>query len=1143
MNKTYALVWNLTQGRWVAVGETARRRGKSVAGKRLATAAASLLGLAALPAFALPSGETLVSGQADIARAENGKTLSINQHSDKLIANWQDFDVAGGERVSFHQPTAMSIALNRVIGNNGSRIDGQIDANGRVFLVNPNGVLFGSGARVDVGGLVASTQNLADADFLAGRYRFSGTSTQAVANHGTLTAADGGGIALLGARVANHGVIEARLGTVALAAGHAFTVNFDGSGLLNVQVDAGAVDAQASNGGLLRADGGQVLMSARSAGQLLDAVVNQTGTVEARGLLARGGRIVLDGGAVRVQGKLDAAAADASAPAGTVLTRGGQVDIANGAKVDTRAGDTAGTWTIEAANAGVARSNAYGLYPAGASIDANTLAGNLADNHVTLVNTRGDLDVAGPVSWASDRALTLTARNGSVNLQQALSAAGNDAALVVNAGDRINARDALRLTGRNARLELNAANGRAFEGDKAAVTLSGQHASFRADGHDYAVIHSVADLRNIDAAPQGRYVLGNAVDGKGANFRSIGGADGRAFQGTFDGLGNTISRLAITNPHSNVVGLFAVNTGRIANLTLRGISATGVAQPTAPLSIGALAGFNTGTLSNVAAYDVTVSARGSAHLGGLVGSNLSGVIQHARVSGRVDGDRQAAAIGGLAGENLSFLDPDARVAQIVDSSADVRVTAVNGAPTGGLVGINTGSIERASSAGSVNGGDAGLLGGLVGHNDSAGVIRAASSSAAVTARNNAAAGGLVGFNAGVISGATAQGAVKVGNLGLAGGLVGANHARIDTSTANGDVTTGANGTAGGLVADQRGHLDASTANGRVTAGADSLAGGLAGRNLGVIATATATGAVQAGANSSAGGLVALNDGMLRGSTARGNVQSTDHAAVGGLVGSNRGQIDASRAEGTVTAGAGSKAGGLAGMNAGTIGGSNATGRVVAGNSAVAGGLVGSDRGIIDASHASGSVTLGADGQAGGLVGASLGQIRNARASGNVEAGARSLVGGLVGSLVYAGAIDASSASGNVRGGHASEVGGLLGRNDRANVDGASASGNVQGGDASLVGGLVGNQGGHVTASSSSGEVSGGNGAQLGGLAGGNFGTIRQSSTTSRVVYRRGAGQIYGALAGVNFGAFAGSTASGNGADVPLIGWNNGAVSN
>ncbi|MBR8187447.1 filamentous hemagglutinin N-terminal domain-containing protein, partial [Burkholderia ambifaria] len=221
-------------------------------------------------------------------------------------------------------------------------------ANGRVFLVNPNGVMFGAGAQVNVGGLVASTQNLSDADFLAGNYRFSGASKQAVVNHGTLTAADGGSIALLGARVTNNGVIQAKMGSVALGAGNAFTVNFDGNGLLNVQVDGGAVDAQASNGGLLKADGGQVLMTARAAGNLLDSVVNNTGTIEARGLNARGGKITLDGGTVKVGGKLDASTAESGAPAGSVTTRGERVNVAGDAQVDTRAGNGAGTWAIEA---------------------------------------------------------------------------------------------------------------------------------------------------------------------------------------------------------------------------------------------------------------------------------------------------------------------------------------------------------------------------------------------------------------------------------------------------------------------------------------------------------------------------------------------------------------------------------------------------------------------------------------------------------------------------------------------------------------------------------------------------------------------------------------------------------------------------
>ncbi|RQV11161.1 filamentous hemagglutinin N-terminal domain-containing protein, partial [Burkholderia cenocepacia] len=299
MNKTYALVWNQTQGCWSAVGETARRRAKPGSAKR-AAAVLSLLGFTALPAFALPTGENITAGKADIIRENDGKSMSINQHTDKLITNWNDFSIAGNERVAFHQPGKTSIALNRVVGNNGSQIQGQLDANGKVFLVNPNGVLFGSGAQINVGGLVASTQNIADADFLAGNYRFSGNSTASIVNDGHITAADGGSVALLGARVSNNGVIQAKMGRVALGAGNAFKVNFDGNDLLSLQVEGGAVDAQATNGGLLKADGGEVLMTAHAAGNLLNAVVNNTGTIEAKGLANRAGKITLDGGTVKV---------------------------------------------------------------------------------------------------------------------------------------------------------------------------------------------------------------------------------------------------------------------------------------------------------------------------------------------------------------------------------------------------------------------------------------------------------------------------------------------------------------------------------------------------------------------------------------------------------------------------------------------------------------------------------------------------------------------------------------------------------------------------------------------------------------------------------------------------------------------------
>ncbi|MBN3830516.1 GLUG motif-containing protein [Burkholderia sp. Ac-20344] len=991
MNKTYALVWNQTQGCWSAVGETARRRAKPGSAKR-AAAALSLLGFTAMPAFALPTGENITAGKADIIRENDGKSMSINQHTDKLITNWNDFSIAGNERVAFHQPGKQSIALNRVVGNNGSQIQGQLDANGKVFLVNPNGVLFGSGAQINVGGLVASTQNIADADFLAGNYRFSGHSTASIVNDGHITAADGGSVALLGARVSNNGVIQAKMGRVALGAGDAFKVNFDGNDLLSLQVEGGAVDAQATNGGLLKADGGEVLMTARAAGNLLNAVVNNTGTIEAKGLANRAGKITLDGGTVKVAGKLDTSAAEVGAPAGSVVTRGEQVRVARGTTVDTRAGDTAGTWTVEAANAGVARNQADSLYPDGASIDADTLSLNLGTTNVALTNTQGNLTVSGPVAWNSDRSLTLTSQKGNVDLQQALSATGANASLNVNAADKIRINEAVKLTGRNAHLELNAKNGHTLN-DKAVVTLSGDNASFRANGEDYKVLHTVADLRSIDANLGGRYVIGNTIDGANASFRSIGGD--REFHGVFDGLGNTISRLSITNTGPNI-GLFGQSSGTLANLTLDSLVVDGTSAARAAF-VGGLVGDNLGGhITNVTAKNMSVSYNGrdTVQMGGLVGRNV-GTIDRARFAGRVSGSNNAFIVGGLVGSN---------VGTIADSEAfaDVTLAGRPGIPldqefnpdvqsAGGLVGMNGGRIVRSSSGGRVSGRDNTSTGGFVGVNY--GTIRDASTSATVTAGKGGYVGGFVGKNrdGGTIANASASGSVTAAGAKAIGGFIGEN---------------------------ARGTLDDVRSTGDVTDLASGHVGGLAGANRGTIRNAHATATVKAGRNSHVGGLVGTNDGTVSNARAEGKASAGDGSDVGGLVGLNTGLLDTVQAAVDVTAGNGSRAGGLVGANRGNkaiVRHASASGNAAADDSNV-GGLAGlNDKDALIEDASSTGTIAGTRSNLGGLVGENAGTIRASTSSSRLN-----LVspvygpfywGRLVGFNTESGHIETSSASG------------------------------------------------------------------------------------------------------------------------------------
>jgi filamentous hemagglutinin family protein len=273
--------------------------------------------------MALPVNGVVTAGGASINQGAGSTT--ITQTSQNAAINWQSFNIGQGEAVRFIQPSSNSVALNRVLGSDPSSILGSLIANGKVFLINPNGILFGLGAQVNVSGLVASTHNLTDNDFMAGRYHFAGNSSATVINQGTINA-DGGYVALLGANVSNNGIIVARLGTVALAAGNAMTLDVAGDGLLNVTINQGAVDALVANGGLIQADGGYVLLTAKAAGTLLQSAVNNTGVIQAQSIDNRNGTIMLMGdmqiGTVNVGGTLVASGTGAGQTGGNITVTG-----------------------------------------------------------------------------------------------------------------------------------------------------------------------------------------------------------------------------------------------------------------------------------------------------------------------------------------------------------------------------------------------------------------------------------------------------------------------------------------------------------------------------------------------------------------------------------------------------------------------------------------------------------------------------------------------------------------------------------------------------------------------------------------------------------------------------------------------------
>src|SRR3990167_7959717 len=276
--------------------------------------------------FANPVLDNVAAGQVSIEQAPNSTV--INQTSQKAIINWQSFNIAAPETTHFQQP-AGGVALNRINPSQGvSSIYGRLTATGQIILVNPAGIFFGPGSFVNVGGLIASTANISDQDFLNNYYHFANTSgyNGAIVNQGTIIAADHGLVALIGGAVSNDGMIQANMGHVALASGEAFTMSFAGNELIGFAVDKGvssrAVDQNGNeiadgvkNTGSIYANGGQILISAKDAAGVLDNVINMSGFAQtisvSDGEASGDGEIILlgdhDNGIVNVSGELNAA--------------------------------------------------------------------------------------------------------------------------------------------------------------------------------------------------------------------------------------------------------------------------------------------------------------------------------------------------------------------------------------------------------------------------------------------------------------------------------------------------------------------------------------------------------------------------------------------------------------------------------------------------------------------------------------------------------------------------------------------------------------------------------------------------------------------------------------------------------------------
>ncbi|GEM_PF-1360613 len=654
-------------------------------------------------ALSLPKDGAVAAGSSTISQP-NSATMYINQSTHKSIINWKSYSIGANEKVQYFQPSSSSISLNRVIGVDPSYIHGQLSANGQVWVINPNGLLVGNGARINVGGFVGSTLNMNNEDFMGGRYKFimaerPGAAAAGITNQGHIEAERGGYAVLIAPSITNEGSISSPLGTASLAAGNEVTLNFAGNELIGFTIDKavlertteGSSDAGITNKGSIAADGGQVIISAKVASDVMKTVVNNEGHIAARTIENRNGRIYLLGGmennGIRVGGVLDASA-PAGGDGGFIETSAAKVHVEDGAIVTTYApSGRTGTWLIDPTN--------YKVAPTGGDITGPQLSTDLGSNNI-LIRTpaagaeSGDIFIDDGVSWGANTILTLEAHR-NIEINKDITATGDTAGMVITPnfdGD-----------GSGGNYSLN----------NAKITLSGGNPSLFIAGNAYTVINDVNALQNMNSGLLGRYALGSDIDASataswnsGAGFVPVGKAAAK-FRGTLDGLGHTISGLYINRGATDDVGLF----GNTSNATIRNVGVTD-ADITGRYFVGGLVGYNYGgTISN--AYS-TGTVNGYSAVGGLVGMDAGGAIRYSYSKSSASGTAALAAVGGLVGINNA----DGTIAYSYSYSPNT----VQGGHAGGLVGVNDGTISNCYAITNVIGTNgSGHVGGLVGVND------------------------------------------------------------------------------------------------------------------------------------------------------------------------------------------------------------------------------------------------------------------------------------------------------------------------------------------------------------------------------------------------------------------------------------------
>jgi len=776
LNHHYRLIWNQALKCWVAVEEfpMSRSKGAGKLTKRCQTQQRLGLGrlrwviamLGLWPKLVL-AGPEFTGVQQGIGHVrQQGHTTTITQQNQRLALNWRSFNIDSHETVNFIQPGREALAINYILDSNGSQIHGRLNANGQVWLVNPNGVLFGQQARVNVGGIVASSLALAGANDFNAQFRKDQTSGL-VQNLGSIHTAEGGYIAFIGEQVSNHGQLSSTEGNVSLAAGSEVNLSFAGAQLLSLDILQSTLNNLADNQGLIQAEGGRVLMNAGAKDSILASVVNNDGVIEAKSVGEHKGEIILLAGMLAgtttINGRLDASADTALAQGGFIETSGHQVNVDSRSHITTAAAAGNGQWLIDP--------NVFIIAPSGGDITGATLSNQLGSTNVEIQSVNGgsagdgDIWVNDVINWAANTTLTLNAErdikinrnifstgaNGKLHLLygQAAVAAGNSAEYTVNAAIKLRA-------GKNFSTKLGRDGSQI---NYTVITELGGEGSTTS-----------TDLQGIQGNLAAPYALGADIDAgattnwdSGKGFKPI-GDNSNPFTGSLDGLGNTINGLSIQRSSSDNIGLIGRS---LAPASIKNIGLTAVDIKGNDFT-GGLIGFARGVVSN--SY-ITGTVTGNDKVGGLIGSAYATVSNSYATASVTGNDSVGGLLGSLGGTPAS------------STNYSATTTGSNNGILSFFFFSNDGTVSNSYATGAATGSD--KVGGLVGESFIGTQISKSYATGAATGSDKV--GGLIGLSRSPIRNSYASGTV-VGNSDL-GGLIGSNLDTVSNSFWNKESST------------------------------------------------------------------------------------------------------------------------------------------------------------------------------------------------------------------------------------------------------------------------------------------------------------------------------------------------------------------